>query len=77
MSLVVALKLNEDSPLLREVFSLVLGQNPPGQNPPGQNPPDKIPLGQNPPGQNPPGQNPPDKIPPLYSIYNIPLPPKF
>ena len=35
------------------------------------------PPGQNPPGQNPPGQNPPDKIPPLYSVYNIPLPPKF
>ena len=43
----------------------------------GQNPLDKIPLGQNPPRQNPPGQKPPDKIPPLYSIYNIPLPPKF
>ena len=55
-----------------EVFSTVLGQNPPGQNPPDKiprtkSPWTKSPLGQNPPGQNPPGQNPPN-IPPNCSI---------
>ena len=65
---------------------------PPGQNLPDKIPLDKIPPGTKSPGQNPPGQNPPwdkiprtkspwtkppDKILPLYSIYNIPLPPRF
>ena len=63
-------------------YNMVLGQNPPRQNPPDKipwtkSPWTKSPLGQNPPRQNPTGQNPPDKIPPLYSIYNIPLPPRF
>ena len=45
----------------KHVIGEVLEQNPLGQNP----------------QTNPPGQNPPDKIPPLYSIYNVHLPPKF
>ena len=50
---------------------------PPRTKPPGQNPPDKIPLDKIPPRTKSPWTNPPDKIPPLYSIYNIPLPPRF
>ena len=63
----IILHLNHASNDVKEDVSLiirsVLGQNPPRTKSPWYKIlPDKIPL---------------DKIPPLYSIYNIPLPPKL